>query len=325
MPTRIASVRNLGRALRCPQRLPEFFAAYDCSVDAPAQVLPALDALLWAASQDQDKMRQQALAALVAIARAIVTGIRETSAGTASLSGDHAKGGQWSTAWTERQAQEAELRVDVAAFHRSPEAWLSTRLESGKKAAEVAQFLSLHRGALDAAKLGDFLGFHADCSEASCDIPEFYHKIMYLRLSVPDCWSKNIGKEHCADYYPTMKNANVTNSKTVTAALSKGRYGQQLLEIMRNPAFEQLQDPPTGVYVRRNTACPVLKANFSCMLYDEPESDEEAEEERREENQKREQELERKQELMRSAAFYPVATNFAALLFLVAGVEMCSA
>lgn len=155
MLTRITAVRNLGRALRDPQRLTEFFATFDCSTDTPAQVLPALEALLWAASSDHDKMRQQSMVALVHIVRTIATGIREASTlSTAAPS----KSSQWSVAWEARQAQEVELRVDIAAFHRSPEAWLSARTERGDSLSQVAQFLSSHRRAIDAAKLGEFLG-----------------------------------------------------------------------------------------------------------------------------------------------------------------------
>jgi hypothetical protein len=182
--TRLACVRNLSRVLKCPTRLPELFAAYDCSPDAPAEVLPALEALLWAASQDQDKMRKQALTALVAIARAIVGGIRESSASLSGPSSDDAKGDHWSAAWTERQAQEAELRVDIAAFHRSAEAWLSARCEHGATPSEVAKFLSTHRGAIDAAKVGDFLGRHEDI------MTEFIHQCDLKGLSIVPAFTR---------------------------------------------------------------------------------------------------------------------------------------
>jgi len=163
MPTRIGALRNLGRVLRCQSQLPEIFAVYDCSSSVPAEFAPGLEVLLWAAGQDQDKMRQHALNSLVSIARAIVTGIRETSTGSNEQMAEGTSGGStWSVAWTERQAQEEEARREVGNFHRDPKAWLAARQEKGDTVSEVALFLSSHRRELDAAKVGDFLGNHED-------------------------------------------------------------------------------------------------------------------------------------------------------------------
>eukprot|EP00746_Dinoflagellata_sp_MGD_P126647 gnl/MRDRNA2_/MRDRNA2_61436_c0_seq1.p1 gnl/MRDRNA2_/MRDRNA2_61436_c0~~gnl/MRDRNA2_/MRDRNA2_61436_c0_seq1.p1 ORF type:complete len:592 (+),score=106.04 gnl/MRDRNA2_/MRDRNA2_61436_c0_seq1:67-1842(+) len=162
-------------------------------------------------------------------------------------------------------------------------------------------------------KIGDWLGIHSDCSEASCDITEFYHKITYLRLNVKDCWSMNIGPS-CVDYYPQMRSANITSQDSLVEALEKGVYGRQLLDIMRNPAFEQLQRPPTGVYLHRNNACPTLKANFSCLQAGEPESEEDEQE-----MEKWDAEEEKhSKDLLRSSSNYVVA-NFVSIII---GVTM---
>lgn len=111
------------------------------------------------------------------------------------------------------------------------------------------------------------------CMEPDCDVVEFYHKVMYLHVGVEMCNRTSVGgPDQCLDVYDKMREAKVNSKASVDAALKKGANGRALLKIMKNPAYEQIQSLPTGVYQRSATACPQLVENFTCRTAAEEES-----------------------------------------------------
>eukprot|EP00928_Gymnodinium_smaydae_P018160 TRINITY_DN16910_c0_g1_i1.p1 TRINITY_DN16910_c0_g1~~TRINITY_DN16910_c0_g1_i1.p1 ORF type:complete len:539 (+),score=125.13 TRINITY_DN16910_c0_g1_i1:71-1687(+) len=132
------------------------FEVFDCSASDSAMLEPVVEALASAARSSA--LRQAALETLVAVAKGIVVGARETCLGNAA---DASRDATPPAGWAEVQRQRSALQEEVALFNRKPEEWW----RGCSNADAAARFLASNlrpRGALRGDRVGDFLGSNAE-------------------------------------------------------------------------------------------------------------------------------------------------------------------
>jgi len=162
--TRQCAVGCAGWLLGNPRRLCEIFGEYDCNIEQPAVLEPALESLAWATSQDS--LRNHAVQVLVGVMRAVVAGVGAavpvSAGGVTDNPASASQLGPWATAWAEQQRLGSEAKGQINAFNCEPEVWWCACKDANCDADKAARFLFRNRLALDDQKLGHFLGQHGD-------------------------------------------------------------------------------------------------------------------------------------------------------------------